>query len=114
MNSKFTLIHLLRTNLFIRAVLILLTVGIVVSVPSTPVAVELASDLQASTPLKGKRKIILLGDSITQAGGQYGGYVWLMQRYLNTLYPQAKIELIQSGISGQTSVNLQQRFQRDV
>jgi lysophospholipase L1-like esterase len=97
-----------------RTIFTLLTLGIVVSIPSPPVAVELTPEPQQLTPLQGKQKIILLGDSITQAGGNYGGYVWLMQRYLNTLYPQSKIELIQAGVSGQTSADLQQRFQQDV
>ncbi|WP_413161649.1 SGNH/GDSL hydrolase family protein [Capilliphycus salinus ALCB114379] len=119
MNPKSGIISQIEAQKFppflcLRAVSALLTVGIIVSFPSTPVAVELAPPTQQLTPLQGKQKIILLGDSITQAGGNYGGYVWLMQRYLNTLFPQSKIELIQAGISGQTSVDLQQRFQQDV
>ncbi|MEA5496276.1 SGNH/GDSL hydrolase family protein [Limnoraphis robusta] len=98
---------------FIRAISGLFTVGLILSIPSTPIAVEL-TPAQQVTPLEGKQKIILLGDSITQAGGNYGGYVWLMQQYLNTLYPQSKIQLIQAGVSGQTSGDLQVRFQQDV
>lgn len=98
----------------IGAISALLTVGVLLSIPPTAVAVEPTPEPQQLTPLRGKQKIILLGDSITQAGGNYGGYVWLMRRYLNTLYPQSKIELIQAGISGQTSVDLRQRFRQDV
>lgn len=65
-------------------------------------------------PLRGKNRIVFVGDSITQGGGQYGGYVWLLQRYLNTLYPQQKLEMISSGVSGNTSAQLSERFQRDV
>src|SRR5579863_9137534 len=36
--------------------------------------------------LEGIHRVVCLGDSITQAGGQPGGYVWLLERYLNTLY----------------------------
>lgn len=66
------------------------------------------------TPLQGKQKIILIGDSITQAGGQFGGYIWLMRRYLNQLYPQQGIELINAGVSGNRAEDLQNRFQQDV
>ncbi len=88
--------------------------GLIVSLPSTPIALEIRSPSEQVTPLQGKQKIILLGDSITQAGGNYGGYVWLMQRYLNTLYPQSNITLTSAGISGQTSIELLARFQQDV
>ncbi len=65
-------------------------------------------------PLQGKQKIVILGDSITQAGGQFGGYIWLMQRYLNHLYPQQQIELINAGVSGNKAADLGNRFQQDV
>ncbi|NJK36518.1 MAG: SGNH/GDSL hydrolase family protein [Oscillatoriales cyanobacterium RM2_1_1] len=65
-------------------------------------------------PLQGKQKVIIAGDSITKAGGQNGGFVWLMQRYLDTLYPQQKIELIGAGVSGNTAMDLAARFQADV
>lgn len=64
--------------------------------------------------LNGKRKIVTLGDSITAAGKYTGGYVWLMQHYLNALYPNQQIEIINAGISGNKSTDMQQRFQRDV
>ncbi|WRH67598.1 MAG: SGNH/GDSL hydrolase family protein [Planktothrix sp. GU0601_MAG3] len=56
----------------------------------------------------------MVGDSITQSGGQYGGYVWLLQRYLNLLYPNQPVEIISSGISGNTSTQLNERFKQDV
>ncbi len=100
--------------ILIRAIAIFLTALVSVTFPSPTIQIEAASQQQQPLPLQGKQKIILLGDSITQAGGKYGGYIWLMQRYLNALYSSPKIELINAGISGQTSQDLQERFQRDV
>jgi acyl-CoA thioesterase I len=64
--------------------------------------------------LEGKRKIVLLGDSVTQGGAKPGGYVWLLQKYLDTLYPNRKIEIINAGIAGDKATDMQARFQRDV
>lgn len=64
--------------------------------------------------LRNKQRILVVGDSITQSGGQYGGYVWLLQRYLNQLYPNQPVEIISSGVSGNTSTQLNQRFKQDV
>ena len=119
MNPKSAIINLSKTKIFspliwIRAVFALLTLGIAVSISPAPVAQETAPAPQQLTPLEGKQKVLLLGDSITQAGGNYGGYVWLMRAYLNALYPQSQLELISAGVSGQTSANLRQRFEGDV
>src|SRR5579871_3525949 len=75
------------------------------------------------TALDGVRRIVCMGDSITQAGGQPGGYVWLLERYLNALYGDgaasasgtaARIEVVNAGISGHKSTDMQARFRRDV
>ncbi|WP_339384190.1 SGNH/GDSL hydrolase family protein [Microcoleus sp. LEGE 07076] len=63
--------------------------------------------------LAGKRKIVTVGDSITEAGKYPGGYVWLLQRYLNALYPDRQIEVINAGISGNKATDMQARFQKD-
>jgi acyl-CoA thioesterase I len=60
------------------------------------------------------RRIVTLGDSITQGGGRPGGYVWLMDQYLQVLYPRQKIEVVNAGISGHKSSDMLDRFQRDV
>lgn len=66
-------------------------------------------------PLRDVRRIVCLGDSITEAGGQPGGYVWLLDRILNNLYGSAgKIEVINAGISGQKAPDMRARFRRDV
>ncbi len=64
--------------------------------------------------LRKVKTIVTLGDSITQAGGQPGGYVWLLQRYLDALYPERAINIVNAGISGHKSTDMQARFQRDV
>lgn len=64
--------------------------------------------------LKGKQRIVTLGDSITKFGGEPEGYVWLLQRYIDALYPAQKSKIFNAGISGNKSTNMQARFQRDV
>jgi len=63
--------------------------------------------------LAGKRKIVTVGDSITEAGKYPGGYVWLLQRYLSALYPDRTIEIVNAGISGNKASDMQARFQKD-
>jgi lysophospholipase L1-like esterase len=63
--------------------------------------------------LADKRKIVTVGDSITEAGKHPGGYVWLLQRYLSALYPDRKIEILNAGISGNKASDIQARFQKD-
>ncbi len=60
------------------------------------------------------KRIVTLGDSITQGGGRPGGYVWLMDQYLQVLYPNRKIEIVNAGISGHKSNDMLGRFQKDV
>lgn len=64
--------------------------------------------------IKDVHRIVTLGDSITEAGGQPGGYVWLLDKYLNALYPDQHIQVINAGISGHKSTDMEARFQRDV
>jgi acyl-CoA thioesterase-1 len=64
--------------------------------------------------LRGVHRIVTLGDSITQGGAHPGGYVWLIDHYLQTLYPDHKIEIVNAGISGHKSTDMLARFQRDV
>jgi len=63
--------------------------------------------------LAGKRKIVAVGDSITEAGKYPGGYVWLLERYLSALYPDGKIKIVNAGISGNKATDMQARFQKD-
>lgn len=73
-----------------------------------------AQERAAPAALRGVKTIVTLGDSITEMGGQPGGYVWLIQRYLDALYPGPGIRVVNAGISGHKSTDMAARFQRDV
>jgi acyl-CoA thioesterase I len=73
-----------------------------------------AQERTVPPPLKGVKRIVMLGDSITQGGESPGGYVWLVRTYLNKLYPTAGIEVLNAGISGHKSTDMLARFQKDV
>ena len=109
----------------LRQVLIRLPIAVIAGIiiafnmPHSLIPVFKESVSQATPPpeiqnlLAGKRKIVILGDSITEAGKYPGGYVWLLQRYLNALYPDRKIEIVNAGIGGNKSTDMQARFQKD-
>ncbi len=78
------------------------------------VATPLAAQAPVPPLLSGVTRIVTLGDSITQGGGQPGGYVWLLDRYLNALYPATPITVVNAGISGHKATDMQARFERDV
>lgn len=76
-----------------------------------------AVDAPANDPpplLQGVHRIVTMGASITQFGSLPGGYVWLMQHYLNHIYPGADIQVLDAGVSGNTSADMVQRFRKDV
>ena len=73
-----------------------------------------AADHHVPAELHGVHRIVTLGDSITQGGAHPGGYVWLINEYLQVLYPEHKFEVINAGISGHKSNDMLDRYQRDV
>ena len=73
-----------------------------------------ASAADLPKELQGVHRIVTLGDSITQGGGEPDGYVWLLDKQLKALYPNHQIEIINAGISGHKATDMQARFQRDV
>lgn len=95
----------MKTLSLITLALATLTLGLV----STPAAAD-----HQPRKLREVKRIVTLGDSITQGGGRPGGYVWLMDQYLQALYPNQKIEIVNAGISGHKSNDMLGRFQRDV
>ncbi len=109
----------LLKQIVIRIALAVIAAIIAFNIPHSlfPVSTEPVSE--ASPPpeiqnvLAGKRKIVTVGDSITEAGKYPGGYVWLLQRYLNALYPDRQIEIVNAGISGNKASDMQARFQKD-
>jgi len=68
----------------------------------------------AGTLLQGVHRIVCLGDSITQFGDRPNGYVGLMRAYLASAYPQNAFEVLNAGVSGNTSNDELARFNRDV
>lgn len=73
-----------------------------------------AAALVPPPELSGVHRVVCLGDSITQFGEGPGGYVWLVRRYLDDLYPSQAIDVIDAGVSGNTSQDMIDRFQKDV
>lgn len=59
-------------------------------------------------------RVVFLGDSITQAGVQPGGYISLMRNALSLAGKSADYELIGAGISGNKVPDLQKRLDSDV
>jgi lysophospholipase L1-like esterase len=70
-------------------------------------------------------KLVMIGDSITDAGrkqpvgeGLFGGlgtgYVALVDGLLNSTYPERQIRVVNMGCSGNTVLSLRDRWQRDV
>ncbi len=107
-------------QVLIRLALAVIAAVIALNIPHSliPMFKEFVS--QATPPpeiqnvLAGKRKIVIVGDSITEGGKYPGGYVWLLQRYLSALYPAGKkIQIVNAGISGNKATDMQARFQKD-
>lgn len=72
-----------------------------------------ADDAEVRPPAKGER-IVFLGDSITQAGAGPGGYVSLVRDAVSAALPDAGVEVIGAGISGNKVPDLERRLDRDV
>lgn len=113
-----------RPKLPLRQVLIRLALAVIAAVitfhiPHSLIPMFKESLSEATPPpeiqnvLAGKGKIVIVGDSITEAGKYPGGYVWLLERYLSALYPDRKIKIVNAGISGNKATDMQARFQKD-
>ncbi|MBO5070754.1 MAG: SGNH/GDSL hydrolase family protein [Roseburia sp.] len=70
-------------------------------------------------------RIVFAGDSVTDMGSAQPvgeglfenvghSYVRIVENMLNTWYPEVKVRVTNSGISGNTSRDLRERFKRDV
>src|SRR5512140_2657050 len=78
---------------------------------ATLLALPLACGVE-HVALRSADRIVFLGDSITEQGGQPHGYVTLLNETLTTLHPG--ITVIGAGISGNKVTDLQARLDRDV
>jgi len=59
-------------------------------------------------------RIVFFGDSFPEFGDEWGGYVWLIRQELNRRYPELELEVIHSGVRGDTASDLRQRVDRDL
>ena len=106
-------------QVLIRLALAVIAAVIALNIPHSLIPMFKESLSQATPPpeiqnvLAGKRKIVIVGDSITEGGKYPGGYVWLLERYLSALYPNRKIKIVNAGISGNKATDMQARFQKD-
>lgn len=71
--------------------------------------------------LNNETKILFIGDSITDCGASYNdpdsmgkGYPRYIQDYLYSKYPEIKLNLINKGISGNRTIDLLNRWEKDV
>jgi lysophospholipase L1-like esterase len=59
-------------------------------------------------------KIVALGDSITNLSTRPHGFITIMRDYLNVLFPQQPIEIVNAGVRSETSGQMLARFDHDV
>ncbi|RYG68033.1 hypothetical protein EON80_12465 [bacterium] len=81
--------------------------------PLMPADISKADKFGAGTALQGVRRIVCLGDSITQGGDGPTGYVGMLRNYLSRVAP-GQFRVINAGISGHKTTDLIERFDRDV
>lgn len=63
--------------------------------------------------LEGVSKIACIGDSITYARGEGTGYTDRLEEYLSVIFPGQHIQVLNRGISGEHSYQMEARYQRD-
>ena len=113
-----------QLTIFLAALSALLLMSIPVCRAQTPAApagkhfIALKADAQGhlggGTPLQGVHHIVCLGDSITQFGDGPNGYVGLLRGYLAQVSAPNSIEVLNAGVSGNTSNDELGRFDQDV
>lgn len=74
--------------------------------------------------LKGPLTVMITGDSVTDCGRTYpyadytnnlgGGYVSILHEQITCTYPEKKIRLVNAGISGNTSRDVRNRWEKDL
>ncbi|MFO0984145.1 MAG: SGNH/GDSL hydrolase family protein [Planctomycetota bacterium] len=64
--------------------------------------------------LGNKQKVVFLGDGITADGSKPGGYVWLVEKYLATAYPQLSLTFVNAGRRGDHVTGMARRLDQDV
>ena len=64
--------------------------------------------------LIGVKKIVMMGDSITEGGRSPHGFITLLDQTLKATYPGSKFDIDNVGVSGQKAPDMHKRFKRDV
>ncbi len=64
--------------------------------------------------LKDQQLLVTMGNSITEMGEAADGYVSIMRKLLQTLYPEMTIYIVNVGISGNKVTDMSERFEQDV
>ncbi len=64
--------------------------------------------------LRDQQVMVALGNSITEGGESPEGYVSLMRKALEALYPEMTVYIINAGIGGHKSTDMYDRFDADV
>jgi lysophospholipase L1-like esterase len=59
-----------------------------------------------------KKKVVFLGDSITQLGLQANGYITQIQALIKQEDVEQKYQLLSAGVNGSTTLNLKERLQK--
>ena len=60
-----------------------------------------------------KKKVVFLGDSITQLGLQANGYITQIQALIKQEDVEQKYQLLSAGVNGSTTLNLKERLQKN-
>lgn len=64
--------------------------------------------------LQDRQVVVTLGNSITEGGERPDGYVHVMRRTMEALYPEMTVYFVNAGIGGHKSTDMLDRFERDV
>lgn len=83
----------------------------------TPKAILLGVVFFASAgcaPASGGNLVVCFGDSITEQGGAWGGYVGMAEKVLRRSRPDANIRLVAAGVSGSRVPDLERRVDAEV
>ena len=60
-----------------------------------------------------RKKVVFLGDSITQLGLQANGYITQIQALIKQEDVEQKYQLLSAGVNGSTTLNLKERLQKN-
>jgi lysophospholipase L1-like esterase len=80
----------------------------------THVPCEIRQTLQRSSLLMSGETVVFFGDSITERGGNPGGYVLMIRDFLNQGHQDSSVRILHAGKSGNKVEDLSARLDRDV